>query len=100
MPTRETSGSATRRAARSLRRAGVAGLRACCVASRSPDHLAPSAANRAQLHQFFGELATEAAIGCPRVWVPGGLWEPPAAVKLARELGVTCAIDPLVREPG
>ena len=50
--------------------------------------------------KFFGELATEEAIGAQRVWVPGGLWDLRTAVKLATELGVTCAIDPLVREPG
>ncbi len=75
-------------------------LGARCVVFRSPADLSPSAANRTQLGQFFGELATADAVGCERVWVPGGLWEPRAAVKLATELGVTCAIDPLVREPG
>src|SRR4030095_3060831 len=35
-----------------------------------------------------------------RVWVPDGLWEPRAAVNFATELGIVCAIDPLVREPG
>jgi hypothetical protein len=34
------------------------------------------------------------------VWMPGGLWEVRSAAKLARELGVTLAFDPLVREPG
>ena len=62
---------------------------------RSPDAFSPSAANREQLHRFFGEVT----LPVPRVWVPGGLWEPRAAAKLATELGVTCAIDPLVRDP-
>ena len=81
-------------------RAAVDALGARCVVFRSSDDLSPSTANRAQLQQFFHELATAEAIGCERVWIPGGLWEPVAAVKLAGELGVTCAIDPLVREPG
>ncbi len=60
---------------------------------------APSAANRDQLKVFFGEIATPDTINVDRVWVPGGLWEPRSAVKLATELGVTCAIDPLVVDP-
>lgn len=81
-------------------RSAVEAVGAASVVFRSPTDFSPSAGNRAQLHTFFGELATAEAIGCERVWVPGGLWEPHAAVKLAGELGVTCAIDPLVREPG
>lgn len=73
---------------------------AACVVFRSPDAFSPSAANRDQLKKFFGELATQDAIGTERVWVPGGLWEPRVAVKFANELGVTCALDPLVQEPG
>ena len=67
---------------------------------RSPDNFSTSAANRDLLKAFFGELATAEAIGTQRVWVPGGLWEPRTAVKFAGELGVSCAIDPLVHEPG
>lgn len=61
---------------------------------------APSTANRDQLRRFFHEIATREAVGVERVWIPDGLWEPRAAVAFARELGVTCAIDPLVRDPG
>lgn len=75
-------------------------LRARCVVFRSPDTFSPSAANRDALRRFFGELATAEALGAERVWVPGGLWEPRSAVKLATEIGVTCAVDPLVRAPG
>ena len=60
---------------------------------------APSTANRDQLRRFFHEIATREAVGAERVWIPDGLWEPRAAVGFARELGVTCAIDPLVRDP-
>lgn len=76
--------------------AAVDQLRAACVVFRSPEAFSPSAANRDQLKRFFGELE----LGVPRVWVPGGLWSVRAAVKLASELGVTCAFDPMVREPG
>lgn len=65
----------------------------------SPSLFAPSQANRDRLKQFFTEVATEEAVGAPRVWVPDGLWEPRAAVKFAGELGVTCALDPLVYDP-
>ena len=76
-------------------------LGARCVVFRSPETHSPAAANRDQLHRFFGEIATTDAVGgVERVWVPGGLWEARAAAKLATELGVTCAIDPLVRAPG
>lgn len=67
---------------------------------RSPPLFAPSAANRDRLRAFFAEVAPEEAVGAPRVWIPDGLWEPRAAVAFATELGVTCALDPLVREPG
>lgn len=81
-------------------REAIDAVKACCVIFRSPDSFSPSAANRDELKKFFGELATEGAIGTQRVWVPGGLWEVRSAVKLANELGVTCAVDPLVEEPG
>jgi uncharacterized protein YecE (DUF72 family) len=67
---------------------------------KSPALFAPSSANRDQLRRFFREIATEEAVGAARIWVPDGLWEPRAAVAFANELGVTCAIDPLVHEPG
>ena len=72
---------------------------AACVVFRSADTFSASAANRDQLKQFFGEVAPEETIGCARVWVPGGLWDLRTAVKFATELGVTCAFDPLVRDP-
>ncbi|HEX7843681.1 MAG TPA: hypothetical protein VF469_39680 [Kofleriaceae bacterium] len=65
----------------------------------SPPLFAPSTANREQLQRFFAEVATEEAVGAPRVWIPDGLWEPRAAVGFATEIGVTCAIDPLVHDP-
>lgn len=91
--------SALGRAALAPLAAAVKQLAAPCVVFRSPDTFSPSAANREQLARFFGEVATAETIGTARVWVPGGLWEVRAAVKLAGELGVTCAFDPLVRAP-
>jgi len=70
------------------------------VVFRSAEAFSPSAANRDQLRRFFTELATAEAVGAERVWVPGGLWEPRAAISFANELEVICALDPLVRAPG
>lgn len=81
-------------------RAAVAALDARCVVFRSPESFSPSAGNRDQLKRFFAELATPDAVGAERVWVPGGLWEPRTAVTFANELGITCALDPMVRAPG
>lgn len=81
-------------------RAAIDTLGAVHAVFRSPPLFAPSAANRDRLRAFFGELATEGAIGASRVWIPDGLWEPRAAAAFAAELGVLCALDPLVREPG
>jgi uncharacterized protein YecE (DUF72 family) len=77
----------------------VTALTADPVLFRSPPLFAPSSANRDQLRRFFGEVATEEAIGAPRVWLPDGLWEPRIAVSFATEIGVICAIDPLVHDP-
>ena len=65
----------------------------------SPALFAPSTANRDQLKRFFGEVATEETVGAARVWIPDGLWEARSAVRFATEIGVTCAIDPLVYDP-
>ncbi len=73
---------------------------ASCVVFRSPPLFAASAANRDQLKKFFGEVATEEAVGTQRVWVPDGLWDFRTSVTFAKELGVTIAFDPLVRDPG
>lgn len=92
--------SAPARAALAELRAAIDATHAGAVVFRSPALFAPSAANRDQLKRFFGELATAEAVGTERVWVPDGLWEPRSAITFAGELGVTCAFDPLVRDPG
>jgi len=73
---------------------------ASCIVFRSPPLFAPSADNRATMQHFFSEVATPEKLAAPIVWVPDGLWEPLAAIHFASELGIACAIDPLVREPG
>lgn len=92
--------SAPGRVALASFRDAVTALTAGQVLFRSPPLFAPSSANREQLKRFFGEVATEEAVGAPRVWLPDGLWEPRIAVSFATEIGVTCAIDPLVHDPG
>jgi hypothetical protein len=91
--------SAPGRVALAAFREAIATVEATHAIFRSPTLFAPSAANRELLTRFFGEVATEEAVGVPRVWVPDGLWEPRAAVAFATELGVACAIDPLVVDP-
>lgn len=80
-------------------RAAVTELAASHAIFPSPALFAPSTAHREQLRKFFTEIATEEAVGAARVWIPDGLWEPRAAVGFATEIGVTCAIDPLVYDP-
>jgi uncharacterized protein YecE (DUF72 family) len=92
--------SAPGRAALAAFATALTALSASLAIFPSPPLFAPSTANRDQLRRFFGEIATRETVGADRVWIPDGLWEPRAAVGFARELGVTCAIDPLVRVPG
>ena len=92
--------SAPGRAALTELHAAVELLDAAYVVFRSPALFAASAANRDTLKKFFGEIATEEAVGTARVWVPDGLWDLRTAIAFANELGVICAFDPLVRDPG
>jgi uncharacterized protein YecE (DUF72 family) len=73
---------------------------AATVVFQSPADHSPSASNRDTLRRFFTELARADRFGgAERVWLPGGLWEPEAALALSAELGVLCGVDPLVRAP-
>jgi hypothetical protein len=92
--------SAHGRAALAMFHDAVIAVAAGHAVFKSPALYPPSIANREQLRRFFGEIATEEAIGAPRVWLPAGQWEPRAAVRFAGEIGVICAIDPLVHDPG
>lgn len=80
--------------------AALTELDAACAIFRSPSLFAPSAANRETLQRFFSEVVAPETLDVPIVWIPDGLWEPLAAIAFATELGVTCAFDPMVREPG
>jgi uncharacterized protein YecE (DUF72 family) len=91
--------SSLARSALEMFREAVTAVTPAHVLFRSPALFAPSTANREQLKRFFSEVATEDATGPSRVWIPDGLWEPRAAVAFASEIGVTCALDPLVHDP-
>jgi len=81
--------------------ASCAELKPWAVVFTSPSLFSPSVANREKLRHFFSEVApAERFAGAERVWVPDGLWESLAAVRFSEELGITCAIDPLVTIPG
>jgi len=73
---------------------------ASAVLFTSPTMLSPSTANRDILRRFFAEVAPAARFGTARrVWIPSGLWTPLTAVTFAGELGVLCAVDPLLDDP-
>ncbi|KAB2911639.1 MAG: DUF72 domain-containing protein [Kofleriaceae bacterium] len=75
-------------------------LEAGVVIFRTPPDFSPSQTNRDAMRHFFAEQANaERFAGRSRVWVPSGLWEPPAAYALARDLGILCGLDPLGGDP-
>ena len=79
----------------------AAEAKASAVVFHTPAAFSPSQTNRDAVRRFFGETApAEMFGGATRVWRPDGLWEPTTAVKLATEVGVICAVDPLIEDPG
>jgi len=75
-------------------------LDAGVVIFRTPPEFSPSQSNRDAMKRFFSEDATaERFSGRTRVWAPSGLWEPPAAYAVARDLGILCGLDPLGGDP-
>lgn len=78
----------------------AAATRAEVIVVHTRPEVTPSAATRADLERFFGELAsTEMAQGAALAWVPTGLWEPMAAAKQAAAMKVLWAFDPIARDP-
>jgi len=83
----------------SLARAARA-VEAEVVLFRSPADFSPSASNRQVLARFFAEVASAELFGATaRVWEPQGLWEPDVAARLAADMGVLYACDPLSNDP-
>ncbi len=78
---------------------GIDAVAAGCVVFRSADDFSPSAANRDQLAKLLRGDCRRNSFMPQRVWVPGGLWGVRTAVKIATELGITVAVDPLVHDP-
>jgi uncharacterized protein YecE (DUF72 family) len=75
--------------------------KASAVVFHTPPSFSPSQTNRDAVRRFFTEVAPAEKLGAvARVWRPDGLWEPRTAVALADELGVVCALDPLILDPG
>jgi uncharacterized protein YecE (DUF72 family) len=82
----------------------LAGACAACHANtvifRSPPDFAPSTSNRDRLRAFFGDIAPAEHFGdTARVWEPLGLWQFQTAARLAEELGLVLACDPLSNDP-
>lgn len=75
-------------------------VRASAVIFRTPPDFVPSSHNRAVIQNFFSNIATvERFSETVRVWEPLGLWELPASARLAADMGVTLACDPLSNNP-
>lgn len=75
-------------------------LSAAAVVFATPTQVTPSSTHRDALRRFFEEVATaELFGGVVRVWQPDGLWRPPILARVARELGVVPAQDPLAPDP-
>jgi len=92
--------SAPARAARDALRIAVEAMSAGFVVFRSPPLFAASTKNRDLMREFFTDFATLETLGAPAVWIPDGLWDPRTAISFAHEIGIRCAFDPLVRDPG
>jgi uncharacterized protein YecE (DUF72 family) len=73
-------------------------LTAEVVLFQSPPGFAPSLANQDAMRRFFGEVVGEKPVDLTLAWEPRGVWEPSQASKLARELGLVYATDPLQLE--
>jgi uncharacterized protein YecE (DUF72 family) len=79
--------------------AAAVAIDAWSVVFPSPPLFSPSQAHRDRLRAFFSEVAPAEMFGDrARVWIPDPLWEPVAAVRFATELGILCAVDPLVKD--
>lgn len=80
--------------------AACATCQAQTVIFRSPPDFAPSTSNRDRLRAFFGDMASaELFADTARVWEPLGLWDVHTAARLAEELGLVLACDPLSNDP-
>jgi uncharacterized protein YecE (DUF72 family) len=68
------------------------------IVLQTPPSFAPSAANQDAMRRFFGEIVGKLPEGTVVAWEPRGVWAPAQAAKLARELEILYALDPLALE--
>jgi len=73
-------------------------LAAEVILFQSPPGFAPSQANQDAMRRFFGDVVGERPKDVVLAWEPRGVWEPGQATKLANELGLVYAVDPLQLE--
>jgi uncharacterized protein YecE (DUF72 family) len=64
---------------------------------QTPPSFSPSQANQDAMRRFFAEVVGDER-GPVIAWEPRGVWAPQTAGKLAAELGVVLAVDPLQLE--
>lgn len=83
----------------SLLASGARQAGAVAVLFATPPSLTPSTAHRDRLRRLFEDIAgPDRFSGLCRIWQPDGLWRPALAARLARELGVVAACDPLAAD--
>jgi uncharacterized protein YecE (DUF72 family) len=80
---------------RSLRAARALGTEV--ILFQTPPSFSPSEMNRDRMRRFFGEVVGEVN-DVTLAWEPKGVWEPAQAAKLAEELRLVVALDPLQLE--
>jgi uncharacterized protein YecE (DUF72 family) len=75
--------------------AAATALGAEALLFRTPASFSPSTANRTAMARFFDAVAPEFRQSVALVWEPAGVWSPTQAQRLADELDVVYARDPL-----
>ncbi|MFH0899093.1 MAG: DUF72 domain-containing protein [Pseudomonadota bacterium] len=76
--------------------AAAKALAAEAIVFRTPPSFFPTQSNRERLRRFFTELVV--APDTVIVWEPQGMWEVEVAARLATDLGLVLAYDPLQLE--
>lgn len=74
-------------------------LRADVILLQTPPAFSPAEKHKDALRRFMGEVVAPAQLtGLTLAWEPRGVWEPAQAGRLAAELGLVYALDPLQLE--
>lgn len=77
---------------RSLRAARALGTEV--ILFQTPPGFSPSEPNRERMRRFFGDVVGDVS-DVTLAWEPRGVWEPAQSAKLAAELRLVVALDPL-----